>query len=249
MIKIFLLICFFSSLVFGENQTKLTITSGFVAPESDLIENIMKEVSKRSNINIQYESLPNKRSLVNANSGITDGETSRIWEINDYYPNLVRVPVQSHNIELVVLTKKKIHLEGPQDLSKYNVGAIHGMKIAVIIAEKNNPISFVKATDHETLIRMLVSDRLDVVITNKIGLLSSLDKLKGQDLYLHAKPLMTRPLYMQLHKKNISYIPQLQSALESMHKDGTYQKIQDDFFKPYEDKISKSLKILAPEIK
>jgi len=244
MIRLFIVLACLLSPVFAQNIPSLTITSGFAAPESDLIGNIMKEVSKRSKINIHYDSLPNKRSLLNANTGITDGESSRIWEINNYYPNLVRVPAQSHSIDLVVLTKRKIILKGPSELSQYNVGVIHGMKIAVLLAEKNKPLSLLKATDHETLIRMLIADRLDVIITNKSGLLSSLDMIKGHNLYLREEPLMTRPLYMQLHKKNQAYIPQLKAALDSMHEDGTYQRIQNDFFQPYQDKLEKSVHIL-----
>ena len=100
--------CCLCSLLIGEDLPTLSITSGFDEPESTLIENMMKEVSKLAKINILYDNLPNKRSLVNANTGVTDGEASRVWEINDYYPNLIRVPSQNHIIDLVVLSKKKI---------------------------------------------------------------------------------------------------------------------------------------------
>lgn len=242
--KIFISICCLCRLLIAEDLPTLTISSGFNPPESTLIENIIKEVSKRAKINILYEVFPNKRSLVNANTGITDGDASRVWEINDYYQNLIRVPVPSHSIDLVVLSKKKIYIKDPSEISQYNVGVIQGMKIAVLLAENNKPLSLLKATDHDTLIKMLLVDRLDLVITNKIALFASLDKLRGRKLYLNDKPLVSRPLYIQLHKKNKAYIPQLQTALESMHKDGTYKRIRDDFFKLYKNEIDKTLLIL-----
>jgi len=245
--KIFISICCLCTLLTAEDLPTLTISCGFNPPETVLIENVMKEVSKRAKVNIHYEVFPNKRSLVNANTGITDGDATRVWEINDYYPNLIRVPVPSHSIDLVVLSKKKIYVKDPSELSQYNVGVVRGMKIAVLLAEKNKPLSLLKATEHETLIKMLLADRLDLVITNEIALFSSLDKIRGHKLYMNNKPLMSRPLYMQLHKKNRAYIPPLQTALESMHKDGTYKRIRDDFFRLYENEIDTTLMILNSE--
>ena len=112
------------------------------------------------------------------------------------------------------------------------------------MAEKNRPISLFKAPDHTTLINMLAANRLDVVITNKMGLFTSLDKIKKHKLFMTKEPLLSRPLYMQLHKKNKEYIPIFEKALESMHKDGTYQKIQDDFYHPYHMKLKGSVQIL-----
>ena len=238
--KVFISLCCLCLLSLANEVQTLSLSSGFGQPESDLIHNIMQEVSKRSGVKILYEALPNKRSLLTANSGVNDGETTRILEINKYYPNLVPVPVQSYSIDLMAVTNKNIKIESPSDLSQYNVGVINGMKIAVLMAEKANPHSLIKVTDHETLIRMLLIDRLDVMITNKMGLLANIDKVKGTKLYLHTKPLMSRPLYMQLHKKNARYIPKFKDALESMHKDGSWKKIQDDFFKPYDAKLKSS---------
>ena len=246
MLKILLIVCMLSILGWAENRPRLTISTGFAYPENRLIQTLMKEVSRRSNINIQFESLPNKRSLVNANSGIADGEAARVLEISNYYPNLIPIPSQTHSIELVALSKNKILLSGPQDLKKYNVGVIHGMKIAVLMAEKNKPISLVKATDYETLVRMLDANRLDIVIMNKSSILVNQDRFKGRNLYLQTRPLMTRPLYMQLHKKNKAYIPRLQKALDSMHQDGTYLKMHNDFYKPYQDELPKTLHMIGP---
>lgn len=244
MLKIFLIICILSVFGWAETKPRLTITTGFPSPESDLIETVLKEVEKRSEIIIDFDSLPNKRSLVNANLGITDGEAARIKGIDKYYPNLFIVPSQSHAIELIAISNQVLPLSSPKDLHNYNVGVIHGMKIAVVMAEKNKPISLIKATDFTTLIRMLVANRLDIIIMNKTGVLFNQDKFKGHNLYLYEKPLMIRPLYMQLHKKNKAYIPRLQSALDTMHKDGTYQNIQNNFFKAYKKELSKTLHLI-----
>ena len=239
-----ILFSFFLLCSLSNAQTSLTISTGFLPPESDLVENLMREISKRSNININYQVLPNKRSLIQANNGVVDGEASRILEINKYYPNLLAVPVKIHSIDLIALTNKEIKLSKPSDLKNYNVGVIHGMKIAVLMAEKNKPISVFKAPDHTTLINMLAANRLDVVITNKMGLFTSLDKIKKHNFFMSKEPLLSRSLYMQLHKKNKEYIPVFEKALESMHKDGTFQKIQDDFYNPYQAKLKGSIQTL-----
>ena len=237
----FLILCALSN---AQSKTTLTISGGFLPPESDLVGTIIHEISKRSNITIDYQVLPNKRSLIQANNGYVDGEGARILEINKYYPNLLPVPVQIHSINLIALTNRQLTLTKPSDLSNYNVGVIRGMKIAVLMSEKNTPVSLFKAPDHTTLINMLSANRLDVIITNKMGLFTSLDKIKKHKLFMAKEPLLSRSLYMQLHKKNKKYIPIFEKAIESMHKDGTYQKIHDDFYHPYHKKLKSSIQML-----
>ena len=222
----------------------LTINTGFPSPKNQFVESVAQEAFKRAKIRLNFQVLPNKRSLLNANEGIDDGDASRVWEISDYYPNLVRVPVISSHIDIVAVANKKVEINSPSDLSMYHVGVIHGMKIAVLLAESSKALSVQKATDYETLIKMLVAGRLDVMLTDKVSIYKDLEMLKGLNLYLVEKPLMSRPLYLHLHKKNAAYIPQLEAAYTSMYKDGTYKRLRDEFYLPYESKLEESLILL-----
>ncbi|QOY53852.1 transporter substrate-binding domain-containing protein [Candidatus Sulfurimonas marisnigri] len=225
----------------------LTINSGYSFPETNLLESIIKEGFKRANIALKYQPLPNQRSLINANNGVDDGEAARIWEINEHYPNLIRIPVAIHSIDLVVLSRENLHIKESSDLTFYNVGVIRGMKIAEQITENAKPLSITKTTNHITLIKMLSSHRLDVIVTSKISLLSGLNETKEKNLFMLSKPLVSRPLYMHLHKKHKKLIPQLEEAFNSMIEDGTLKQIRDTFLKDLESHIANTVRIIKDD--
>ncbi|MFA6138932.1 MAG: transporter substrate-binding domain-containing protein [Sulfurimonas sp.] len=222
---------------------ELSINSGFPFPETNLVESIVTEGFKRANIPMKYQTLPTERSLINANIGIDDGEAGRIWDIDKLYPNLVRIPVSIHSIDIVILSRKNLHIKTPSDLKLYNVGLIRGVKIAESIAQKAEPLSIVEATDYLTLIKMLTNHRIDVIITSKIALLTMLGETKEQGLYMTAKPLASLPLYSYLNKKHQALVPQLEKAYKSMVDDGTIEKVHNAFLHNLEIKISATVNI------
>jgi len=224
-------------------QKALTINAGFSWPETELLESIITEGFKRANIPLKYQVMPTQRSLINSNSGIDDGEAARIWEINKIYPNLIRVPVAIHSINIMVLSRSNLNISKPSDLKPFNVGVIRGVKIAEKMLESVKPRSITKTTDHLTLIKMLSNHRLDVIITSKIALLTGLKITKRQSFYMASKPIISRPLYMQLNKKNKALIPRLEKAFNSMVKDGTLKKIQNLFLKDLDKTISNAVRI------
>jgi len=243
--KYILIFCFiFTSILNAQEDKVFTINTGFTGPTKQFVEIITLEAFKRAKLKINFQGLPNKRALINANNGIDDGDAARIWEISDYYPNLVRVPVQNSKIDIVVLSKKRNIIKDVSDLSKFNVGVIHGMKIAVVLAEKANPLSLYKAKEYKSLIKLLSQDRLDLVITNRIGIYEHREYLEHNKFYILDKPLLTRPLYLHLHKKNSAYILALEKAYTSIHKDGTYEKLYNKFYKNIEEKLKVSLDII-----
>jgi polar amino acid transport system substrate-binding protein len=247
--SLIVIVCFLLALSNADEMRPLTINIAWDEPERSFVHKITQEMFKRAKIKVLLQQMPNKRSLINVNSGLDDGDATREFEINKYYPNLVPVPVQSFNIDIVAVTNRDIKIEKVSDLHGYNVGVINGMKIAVLMAEEAKPLSLSKVTEHETLLKMLELNRLDIALVNKASLLNHIDKLKDRGFYLVAKPLMIRPLYLQLHKKHKQYVPRLQAALESMHADGTYQRIHDDVFAKLEAELDHALVTVDRSIK
>jgi len=238
-----IIIIFLISISFLEANIKaLTINAGFSWPETQLLESIITEGFKRANIPLKYQVMPTQRSLINSNSGIDDGEAARIWEINKIYPNLLRVPVAIHSINIMVLSRSNLNINKPSDLKPYNVGVIRGVKIAEKLLNSIKPRSITKTTDHITLIKMLSNHRLDVIITSKIALLTGLQTTKMQNFYMASKPIISRPLYMQLNKKHKDLIPKLEKAFNSMVEDGTLKKIQELFLKDLDKTIADAVR-------
>jgi len=225
-------------------EQELRINSGFTFPETNLLKSIVTEGFKRANIPLKFQTLPPQRSLLNSNLGIDDGEAARIFDINKLYPNLVRVCVPIHSIDIVLLSKENLHIKEPSDLKNYNVGVLRGVKIAESIAEKAKPLSITRATNYLMLIKMLNNHRIDVIIGSKIALLSIFSEIKEQGLFMTLKPIMSLPLYTYLHKKHKALIPQLEKAYNSMMKDGTHKKIQNLFLNNLQKKISVNIKII-----
>jgi len=111
-------------------QQTLKINTGFQVPESDVVQSLTKEIMQRNNIALIFQVLPNQRSLINANNGVDDGEAARIFEINQYYPNLLPLAEPIHEIDIVLLTKRNFKLKVSSDFSSHHAGLIRGMKIA-----------------------------------------------------------------------------------------------------------------------
>ena len=224
---------------------RLTINCGFQQPEAGLVTEVLETIFKEAKIGLKVQILPNKRSLMNANNGVDDGDATRIWDINKYYPNLLRVPLQTHHIDIVALSNKKIIIEKFEDLKNYHVGIVRGMKITEVKVGAVKPRSITSINDYDQLLRMLSSHRIDVIISDKTSLLNNIKKTGIKDLYLVKKPLLTLPLYIHLHKKNSTYIPKLVAAISDLKKRGVLSKIQDAFF----DKLEKEVSNLVTVIK
>ena len=229
-------------LAFG--QEKLTINCGFQQPEATLITNVLKSIFHEANIGLTVQILPNKRSLVNANNGTNDGDATRIWNINKYYPNLVRVPLRTHHIDIVALTNKKHHIKSFEDLKPFNVGVVRGMKITEVKVAAIKPQSLSKISDYGQLLRMLKTGRIDVIITDKTSLLNEIKKRRITSLFLVKKPLLVLPLYIHLHKKNQHFIPRLTKAIETLNKTNTLTKIENTFFNDLEKETRHLVKLI-----
>jgi len=240
--KIFVLIFF---LTLSQLQAKeiLHVSSGFPKPETYLVGSIVQEGFDRAGVAIKYHTLPTERSLVNVNLGLDDVEAGRIKGIEKLYPNLMMVPVSIHKIDIVLLSKKRLRIKKISDLKPYHVGLNRGVKIAESIAKKANARSITPATSYKMLIKMLINNRVDVIITSKIAMLTMLAETSEESLFMTKEPLVSLPLYTYFNKKHKDLIPKLKIAYESMQDDGTLKKLQTEFFYKLKNKISSKVTI------
>jgi len=225
-------------------EASLTISTGFNTLESQLLKEIVQKGCKRAGFKLNFQILPNQRSLINANTGVNDGEAARISTISKIYPNLIKVDVPIHTIDIVVISKKNIKIKKMSDLKNYHLGIIRGVKITEQIAKKiaNKPVF--EATNYKSLIKMLVLDRVEIIIVNKLGAFTDLKKFKNTTFYLRKKPLVSPKLYTHLNIKNKSLIPKLEKAYKSMLKDGTLKKIHKKFNQEVYKELLKSIKVV-----
>lgn len=229
----------FSFSLFAFAQEPLTINIGWLEPEATLLSNMIKKVFHHANIPVQTQVLPNKRAVLNANSGTNDGDATRIWNINKFYPNLLRIPVATHSLQLIALSRKKYPIKKFSDIKGLNVGVIRGMKIAGVKALENNPKSLVKASDYKSLLQMLISGRIDLIISEKTRIIYEVSQRKSQIFYLYNKPLLEVPLYIHLHKKHQGYIEKLTASAKILKKEITHER--EKFYTLIKSKLFKNV--------
>lgn len=88
------------------------------------------ELGKRLGIKIEIQALPAERSLVNANSGVDDGDVSRVVGMEKIYPDLIRVPEAVMHFELVAFSRKEnFKVINADSFKPYSVAIVTGWKI------------------------------------------------------------------------------------------------------------------------
>ncbi|MDF1883188.1 transporter substrate-binding domain-containing protein [Sulfurimonas sp. SAG-AH-194-C21] len=220
----------------------LTISTGFNENGAKLLKTLTQEAFDRVGIELDFQKLPNKRSLVNVNNGIYDGEAARIWTINKVYPNLLPIAPNIHTIDMVLVSKKNKQVNSLSDLKKHTIGVVRGVKIAKVLAQKYKAHKIIQARNCKTLIMMLNDDRIDFIIISKIGMLTDLRGVKNQTLYV--KHIKEFKVYMQLHKKHKDLIPAFEKVFLSIQEDGTYQKYYDAHIEEIMSSFTNSLKVV-----
>ncbi len=211
-------------------EDEITITSGrdapFVTAEGDgFYDLIVKEIFQRVGIKAKTVLLPAERSLVNANSGIDDGNIARIKGLEKKYTDLRMVPGKIIDFDFLVFTKdKQFTVDGWKSLKPYNVAYINGWKL--FEKKVTHYRSLTKAQDSAQLFGLLENDRADVVLFDRWSGIMWLKQHPVNIRFLQP-PLASMELFLYVNKKHQRLVPQLADALQSMKLDGTYIKIYD----------------------
>jgi len=209
-------------------ESVLSITSGRGEPfvnnqQTGFYDLIVKHMFERINIKAKTVVLPSERSLINANTGIDDGNIARIKGIEKKYLNLLMVPEKIIDFEFVAFTKNQpLKVNNWQDLKPYNIAFINGWKLF----EK-------KVTDYKSLIRtrnskqlfdLLENNRADIALYDLWSGVWHIKQSKSKIDYLRPS-IASYQLYLYINKKHEKLLPDLTQALKAMKEDGTYQKI------------------------
>jgi len=229
---------FFSLLIFFFLTTiciaspSLVITTSVGPPESDesgtgIYDLLLQEAFSRINQRIEVVHLPSERALMNADSGLTDGEFPRISGLEKLYPNLIRVPERLTDYEFVAFGKHhKQTMYSWDALQPYDVAIVRGWKIL----EKNivKYHSLIRAKNHKLLFDLLLNDRVDIVVYSRITGNAYIRSQGLEDVVVALEPpLAIRKMYLYLNKKHERLIEPLSNALRKMRKDGTYSEIKN----------------------
>lgn len=179
-------------------------------------EFLMTQAFKRLGITIELRYRPDRRSIVEANNGIVDGEFARITSITDTYPNVVIVPEPLAYRDLVVFS-----LNPDIDLSSYHlgqkdylIGYMFGWKNASDLLRDHQEKT--STSDHEVLFKLLKQGRIDLALYTRIGGIDNLTENMHNAKYSYSQSLLRYPAYLVLHKKHRAIAPKLAQVFREL---------------------------------
>ena len=194
---------------------------------------VYQELSRRLDMTItidQHETA--ERVLVNANSGLSDGDVGRVAGLEKRYPDLIKIPVPIYHYEMVVLSKKvNFKVSGKESIIPYHIGVPRGWKILESIAEGAHDVTVVETADQ--LFTMLDKDRIEIALFEKSQAMHVLKKMGLKEIKLLKPNLLEGDWYLYLNKKHKDLIPKITTELLKMQEDGTIKRINEKIKQKY----------------
>jgi len=198
------------TLVFS-NSTESSAASSYAMP-------ILKEAYKRLGLEFTVEKYPAKRSLFNADKGITDGEIHRISGLQKEFPNLIEIQVPIVKLEWMIYSKKhNFKVDGIESIKPYSISTRRGIIFAERIVKKAR--SHLLVNGWVQVLATLELDRVDLALIPKIPALKLLQK-NSKEVHVLMPPYQEFYLYHYLHKKHEKLIPKITKVLKEMESSG-----------------------------
>ena len=193
------------------------------------VKPLMYELFKRNTYDLEYQKLPLKRGLINANKGVDDGDGPRVKEVEKRFPNIVRIDVPILEISIHAHYKKKsLNIQDWTDLKPYNIGVRTGTIVQVKNVKKVDPKEITYVVTNEKLFELLEEEKVDVVISERVMARSLKKEMKLEHLY-QSPALLQKNMYLFLNKKHIDKVKAFKQTLLQMQKEG-YQKRLKHFY-------------------
>lgn len=207
--------------------------SPITSPTRDgLLDLLYAELFRRVGLQVEIQKQSAERGLLNANSGIDDGDVSRVLGIDQTYTNLVRIPEPVMYYQMVVFARKpNFTVAGPDSLKPYDVGILTGWKILerTIVGAR----SLVKVETGAQLFSMLDRGRIDVAVIEKLEGLHFLKTMGIHDVRVLEPAYVQGDWFLYLNKKHAALVPRLTEELRKMKQDGTHQRLFDSVLARY----------------
>jgi len=197
-------------------------------PDHVLISRMVAKAYQNLQIPIEFVERPGKRALIESSTGKLDAELSRIFEIGEQYPSLVRVPTSVYSFEPTVYShKRKFKVSNWTDLKKYRIGVLLGMYFT-----EESFKGFARVTmvdDLQRLYRLLDNGRVDLVVDSEINGRYWLKKQGLKNVKTLAPRMPVIQAYHYLHEKNKDLVPKLDREFLAMKASGEIEAMKQQF--------------------
>jgi polar amino acid transport system substrate-binding protein len=185
-------------------------------PDLNLHERLRQALAMLG-LEVEFVSLPPKRSLAEANEGVLDGELGRIGGLSEDYPNLVIVDVELfHGVGRAYVLKESPYRRFDVGMLKVvRVGSVRG----TLWAERlMGDLGLETVNNYETLFNMLLAGRIDVALCGDTNYEEAIgaDRTRLEAIRRLDPPVYVTPLYLYLNKKHADIVPALEKTLLEM---------------------------------
>ena len=208
----------------------LTLSALPDSPADDVSADILTEAYAHLGVRLHIVHAPAEPALVRASEGKNDGVVQRMDGIDQYYPNLIPVPVRINHEEAVVFTRGKVFpVDGWQSLRPWRLGIRRGIKF---IEQGTERMNVHDATSNEQLFQMLVLDRVDAVVLPRSLGLAALQRLGIRDVRMLEPAVASVDLYHFLHERHRDRLPAITAVLRDMAQSGRLDQIRQHHMTP-----------------
>ena len=196
----------------------------------DWLEMIFSEAFGRLGYQLQYDDYPAARASVLSDSGDIDGEISRVYEYQDFHPDLIRLEEILYTTYFVAYaTVPGIILDGWNSLKgsnyfvEYRKGvSLCGEQLPLVVGPEHLSVNIFA----DQGIKKLLLKRIDLYVDAEFIILDNIKKLhrEGHDISpLYCAGIMQEiDIYAYLHKKRADLVPKIVKVLRDMKREGLF---------------------------
>lgn len=172
------------------------------------------------------------RALLQADSGLDDGQALRVKGLEQKYRNLMPVPALLMMNDFVACSMKAAPASVDwAGLKPFVLTYILGWKVFEDHLTAGHEVT--AAQDGPQMFTMLANGRADICLYERWQALALAERMHLPVTVLEP-PLVRIPMFIYLHRKHAALVPGAAAALQAMREDGTYQAIFQDTLGRYE---------------
>lgn len=189
-----------------------------------MAQRILLQAYAKIGVKINFVPLPAARSTLMWEDGRLDGLTYRLIDTELANGIQLKTPI-SYGDVVAFSIKERFQVAGYDSLRPYKVGYIAGVPF-LLEKLKNVPVKE-SAPSIESLFRKLELGRSDVVVDSRFSLCFA-EKLGIANVMI-LEPALERSFgHHYLHMRHQHLVEPLEKALQSMERDGSIKKLQDE---------------------
>jgi polar amino acid transport system substrate-binding protein len=193
-------------------EEALRISADDGAPLFQDVSQILQAAYGRLGLKMEIVRRPGRRSVIEADAGLFDGELVRAPIIESDFHNLIRVPVPVATIDIVAFVgDDKIVVHHRADLANLRVGYERGL---LLIEKDPDAKGYFPGNNLDTLLKLLAEGKLDVVLDVPRDVEAAKQRLQLPQLQATDLVFASSPMFHYLHKSHQALVDPLANAIQ-----------------------------------